>query len=168
MRYWLFFLFAFFMARNGYGQGIGTAIINAGGNTYSQNNVTYEWSIGELALVETMANNRAIITNGLLQPVVSGLLNTNEFLIFPVNILTPNGDGNNDVWVIKDIEKFPDNELTIFDRAGRTVYHATNYQNDWMGYISGKPLAEGTYYYVIKLKKNSKSGIVKGFITILN
>lgn len=151
-----------------YGQAIGTAVINAGGNSYTQGEIIYEWSIGEVAVVESMENTRLIITNGFLQPLTSGFFNIAAFTIYPINILTPNGDGKNDVWVIKDIEKYPDNEITIFDRAGRTVYHVTNYQNDWMGFLSGKPLTEGTYYYIIKLRKNSKADLIKGFVTIVN
>lgn len=168
MRYWLCFIFTLLTATRGQAQSLGTATVNSSGNTYTQKDFTYEWSVGELALVETMVNRQVSITNGLLQPIVSNLIIANAPLIFPINILTPNGDGVNDVWVIKDLEKFPENEVTVFDRSGRTVFYTKNYQNDWTGYLSGKLLTEGTYYYVIKLKRNAKFEIVKGFITILN
>jgi gliding motility-associated-like protein len=164
----LFILFIFLDSGTSYGQGIGAAVINAAGDSYTQRNITYEWSIGEVAVVESMDNTRLSITNGFLQPIATGFFSTPKFMVFPINILTPNGDGNNDTWVIKDIEKYPDNEITVFDRGGRTVYHVINYQNDWMGYLSGRPLAEGTYYYIIKLRKNSKADLKKGFITIVN
>ncbi|WP_169472299.1 gliding motility-associated C-terminal domain-containing protein [Pedobacter hiemivivus] len=155
-------------AGSGYAQSVGAAVVNSSGNTYTQKDFTYEWSVGELALVETMINRQVSITNGVLQPIVSNLVIAAGPLIFPINILTPNGDGVNDVWVIKDLEKFPENEVTVFDRSGRTVFQTKNYQNDWTAYLSGRLLTEGTYYYVIKLKRNAKSEIVKGFITILN
>jgi gliding motility-associated-like protein len=80
------------------------------------------------------------------------------------NILTPNGDGKNDRWVVNNLGGYPDNEVTIYDRAGRVVYHRRNYSNDWDGTVNGNPLAEGTYYYILTIKDN---GAVKGFITII-
>src|SRR3954470_18946637 len=47
--------------------------------------------------------------------------------IVPTNILSPNGDGSNDSWVIKDIQLYPGNIVTIYDKAGRAVYTKHNY-----------------------------------------
>ena len=44
------------------------------------------------------------------------------------NIITPNGDGKNDVLVIDNIQLYPGNTLTIYNRWGREVYKTTNYQ----------------------------------------
>ena len=148
-------------------QSVGPAIINATGNTFAHEGMIYEWSIGELALVETMINTSGSITNGLLQPVIPTQIITDGFLVVPNNILTDNGDKKNDVWFIKDLDRFPDNEVKVFDRAGRVVFNAKNYQNDWAGTHSGIRLPEDTYYYIITLKKDGKNGLVKGFITIL-
>ncbi|WP_158798400.1 MBG domain-containing protein [Pedobacter sp. L105] len=81
------------------------------------------------------------------------------------NILTPNGDGKNDTWVIQDIQLYPKNSVKVFDRAGRTVYAKNGYMNDWDGTLRGAPLAEGTYYYTVDLGP----GLTKfnGFITLL-
>jgi len=81
------------------------------------------------------------------------------------NILTPNGDGVNDVWIVHDIQFYPDNTVTIYDRAGRQVYTARGYNNDWGGTANGKPLQEGTYYYVLVLKPGVP--IIRGFISII-
>lgn len=156
-----------FVALNCNAQNVATGTVNTAGNTYTHSDIIYEWSIGELAVVEMISDNR-VITNGLLQPVLPIHFITEGFVVLPNNILTANGDGKNDVWMIKDLERYPDNELTVFDRAGRIVYKTTNYKNNWAGDISGLPLSQDTYYYVIKLKKEGKIGFVKGFITILN
>jgi gliding motility-associated-like protein len=81
------------------------------------------------------------------------------------NILTPNGDGKNDTWVIQDIQLYPNNSVTIFDRAGRPVYSKRGYNNDWGGTLRGELMTEGTYYYTIDLGL----GLPKfnGFITLL-
>jgi len=81
------------------------------------------------------------------------------------NVLTPNGDGKNDFFVVKNIDMYPNNEVRIFDRAGREVYGKKGYNNEWDGTINGTPLDENTYYYIIDLGKNVKP--LKGFITIV-
>ena len=83
--------------------------------------------------------------------------------ITATNILTPNGDGKNDTWVVKDIELYPDNNVTVYDRGGRAVYTKHGYKNDWSGTVNGQPLQEGTYYYVVNLGHRQ----FLGYITIL-
>ncbi|QKJ31112.1 gliding motility-associated C-terminal domain-containing protein [Mucilaginibacter mali] len=85
--------------------------------------------------------------------------------IVPTNVLSPNADGKNDSWVIKDIQLYPNNTVTIYDRAGREVYSKKGYNNDWDGTLRGAPLAQGTYYYIIDLGPSYEK--LKGFITIL-
>ncbi|WP_198315816.1 MBG domain-containing protein [Chitinophaga tropicalis] len=81
------------------------------------------------------------------------------------NILTPNGDGINDYWIVRNIDMFPNNEVKIFDRSGRLVYTKKGYTNNWGATVNGSPLAEGTYYYIIDF--GNGAGIKKGFITVI-
>jgi len=81
------------------------------------------------------------------------------------NVLTPNGDGKNDYWVIKDIELYPQNNVIIFDKGGRLIYSKKSYNNEWDGTLNGHPLAEGTYYFVVDLGPNLRK--FKGSISIL-
>lgn len=75
-------------------------------------------------------------------------------LEFP-NIITPNGDGVNDVFAIKNLNPDLPNVLTIYDRWGKRVYEKKNYQtyikdgilyNPEMGF-SGEDSSDGVYYY---------------------
>jgi gliding motility-associated-like protein len=88
-----------------------------------------------------------------------------DYKMQAANILTPNGDGRNDTWVIKNIDSYPNNEVSIFDRSGRMIYHKKGYGNDWNGTVNGRPLHEGTYYYVIDFGNGKK--IIKGYISIV-
>ena len=81
------------------------------------------------------------------------------------NILTPNGDGFNDVWLIENIMNYPNNEVIIFNRNGQVVFQANDYKNDWEGTFNGSPLSDGTYYYVVKFTDSEI--ILKGSITVL-
>jgi large repetitive protein len=83
------------------------------------------------------------------------------------NAITPNDDGKNDRWVIDGLGDYKDNELVIFNRWGDVLFKVKSYQNDWEGRtVSGEPLPEGTYYYVLRLNVNDGK-IYKGDITIL-
>jgi gliding motility-associated-like protein/uncharacterized repeat protein (TIGR01451 family) len=81
---------------------------------------------------------------------------------FIPNVITPNGDGKNDEFVIVGLEEFNSAELTIFNRWGNEVYHNGNYRNTW----TGEGLNEGTYYYLIRLKKEGKLEVYKGWVLI--
>ena len=85
--------------------------------------------------------------------------------ITATNILSPNGDGKNDNWVIQDIQLYPKNTVNIFDRAGRIVYSKQGYNNEWDGTLKGAPLAQGTYFYTVDLGPGLPK--IKGFITLL-
>jgi gliding motility-associated-like protein len=75
---------------------------------------------------------------------------------------SPNGDGVNDVFSIIGLEKYPNNKLLIFNRVGNQVFEAANYQGDWDGVSEGKPLTDGTYFYIIDLGNGKKlSGYVQ-------
>ena len=54
------------------------------------------------------------------------------------------------------------------NRYGARVYLNDHYQNDWEGTYGGKPLPDGTYYYIITYQLiNGKIVNTKGNVTIL-
>lgn len=88
----------------------------------------------------------------------------NTIGISPPVGFTPNGDGDNDTWVLDGISAFPNNSVQIFSRWGDRVFEARNYQSDWDGSFNGNPLPEGTYYWVIDL--GDGSDVQKGFVVL--
>lgn len=76
------------------------------------------------------------------------------------NVITPNGDGFNQYFEISKIELYANSELTIMDRWGKEVFHATHYQNTW----DGGGLSPGVYFYVLDLKRGGK--VYKGTLTV--
>ena len=67
------------------------------------------------------------------------------------NIITPNGDGYNDTWVLNSKINLAGSHLIIFDRWGEKVYESTSYANNWGGtYMNtDNKLPDGTYYFVL-------------------
>lgn len=137
-------------------------VLNSASGYGKINNQLYDFSIGEMAIVQTFQSANTTLSQGFLQPFL--IIQTTAGVAIVNNIITPNGDGKNDFFVVKGLEKYPNNKLTIFDRGGRMIYTATNYQNNWDGYFNGKPLMEDTYYYMLDL---GTDGSIKGFISIL-
>jgi len=89
-----------------------------------------------------------------------------DFLVIPYNIVTPNGNGKNDAWVVRNIERYPKNNIIILDEWGVVIYEQKGYDNKWEGRNSrGEILPDGTYFYVLTFEDNKK--IYKGFITLL-
>jgi gliding motility-associated-like protein len=92
------------------------------------------------------------------------------YCIKPMDAFTPNGDGINDKWLATTNSGSCTSQVivNVFNRYGNLVYSNENYQNDWNGTYKGKPVPDGTYYYVIKYKLVTGNGLqLKGDVTIL-
>lgn len=87
----------------------------------------------------------------------------------PTQVITPNGDGYNDMWRIQFIELYPNNEVFIYDRWGQRVYHKKEYTNSegWEAKYVGKDMPVSTYYYVLKIEYEKKEEeVFKGAISV--
>jgi gliding motility-associated-like protein len=127
------------------------------------------WSDGILT------QNRQDITGGTYSVVVTdkngcaasldivvGIGGSEKCLVIPT-IITPNNDGVNDTWQIKNIDLFPNAEVFIFTRWGKLVFHSKNLSaNPWNGTYEGTLLPTDSYHYVLHLNDGSKprSGVI--------
>lgn len=78
------------------------------------------------------------------------------------NIFTPNGDGVNDLFVVKGIENCEKKILMIKDKSGQTVFQSNHYDNSW----DGGNLPDGTYYYQFSYSINNINELRKGAVLI--
>jgi gliding motility-associated-like protein len=81
------------------------------------------------------------------------------------NVITPNGDGFNDYFIISGTHSFDKIEVIIFNRWNNQVYQSKNYSNDW----SGIGLNAGTYFYNVKAhnKNTGRWESYNGYVMIL-
>ena len=90
-----------------------------------------------------------------------------EFIDIEIpNFFTPDGDGQNDLWIPKNIDQFPDIYITIFDRYGREVYKLKDNEQGWDGLYQNTDLPTGDYWYVIKLNGESDTREFVGHFTL--
>lgn len=128
--------------------------------TLRDRNPSYTWTTDDGSDVSGNYNVRLITRSDNYGPsghhvqcgdtIENTILIINDNLQFP-NMVTPNGDGFNDVFVIKNLVEglaFPINKLEIFDKWGSRVFHAENiskYEEFWDPARTNTP--SGTYFY---------------------
>lgn len=81
-------------------------------------------------------------------------------IIIP-NVISPNGDGKNDVFFIEGILASR-STVRIYNRWGQVVYEKQNYQNNW----TASDLADGTYYYEVLVDRDPEP--YTGHLTVLS
>lgn len=88
------------------------------------------------------------------------------------NLVTPDGDGKNDYFIIDNINKYPNNRVEIYNRWGVKVFETTQYDpqgdgssNVFRGQSDGKitvdkkkKLPSGTYYYIVTYEYKDANG----------
>jgi len=92
--------------------------------------------------------------------------------------VSENGDGLNDCLSISNIEKYPDNTVSILDRRGILVYQSDQYNNSGTAFCGASnqshvyDLPAGTYYYVVRFidktkdKNNTNEEVFDGYFEL--
>ena len=148
-----------------------------GGNPTAPDNSTISWTPALGLNNTTVANPTAspfettayavyvIAENGCAASDTMLLTVIPDFV--PNTGFTPNGDGINDVWVIGNLELFPDIEVIIFNRWGELLFSSNGYSEPWDGLYEGKEVPVGTFYYVIDLHHEKYPEPFTGPLTIM-
>ena len=92
------------------------------------------------------------------------------------NGVTPDGDGQNDYFIIENITNFPGNKVEVYNRWGVKVFETLDYDtrgNVFSGFSSGRVtvsqsqrLPAGTYFYVIEYPANGTTVKKTGYLYI--
>ena len=129
-------------------------------HTITEANPSWEWAAQDGEDVSGSYNVRLIArtdnygpSGNLIQcgdSVENTIIIINDNLMFP-NVLTPNGDGVNDIFIISNLIEggaYPINTLDVYDKWGSRIYHAENissYDQFWDPVRTNTPA--GTYFY---------------------
>ena len=77
-------------------------------------------------------------------------------------------DGNNDTWIIKGLEHYPNNTIALYTRWGQEIFALSDYSEikAWDGKTRiGSKAAEGVYFYVLDLGDGSE--LIKGTLNLI-
>ena len=83
--------------------------------------------------------------------------------LFIPDIITPNGDGFNDQWVLSNIASFDQHDIQLFSRWDTEIFHTRSYAQNW----NGDNLPDGTYFYIIRVSKGAQQWTYTGALTLL-
>ncbi|WP_165822038.1 gliding motility-associated C-terminal domain-containing protein [Hymenobacter edaphi] len=114
----------------------------------------YHWSDGTTGPTLTVAEP------GTYALTVTGFCDTRtvtrhvryQSCLFLPNVITPDGDGQNDRFVINGLTRGPW-QLELYNRWGRQVYRTADYRHDW-----GADAPPGVYYYLLRQGATSYKG----------
>ena len=93
------------------------------------------------------------------------MVGVNDDLEIPT-AFTPDGDGYNDVWNIKELANYPDCNVSIYNRWGNKMFESDGYGIPWDGTYNSEQLPSGAYFFVINLNVGEVKPLT-GSITII-
>lgn len=89
-------------------------------------------------------------------------------IVYPPDAFSPNNDQINDVWEIKNIDKYPNAEVTVYNRWGEVIfYEKDGYKNPWDGTYNGTKVVPGEYTYLLRLGKEADFNEQRGKVMVL-
>lgn len=81
------------------------------------------------------------------------------------NAFTPNNDGINDTWGLRELEDIQGVEIQVFDKYGNLLFSAKTPEDQWDGTFQGKSVPADTYFWVINSQISGETR--KGFLSLL-
>ena len=141
-----------------FGNGDTSILQNPSGSYFANGSYTIQQFVyNEFGCVDST------FTDIIINTVVDDLTN-----LIP-NLISPNGDGKNDIWKLDFIQQFyPSATVEIYNQWGQQLYSSTGYSVPWDGKFNGEMVPEGNYYYVINLNSGGAEDLFKGALLVFN
>ena len=140
-------------------QLVSSSITNATGNSYSQGGYSFDWSVGESAIVQPMqaSSGLLVLTNGLLQPNLPGILPVQTFSNEEL-VITPNPTYNKIDLKFATIHQGM-LHIQVYDTRGKLLYANKKVCNGIpdIARIDLSAFASGTYLIKVELEPKQSS-----------
>lgn len=135
----------------------GELITSATGSTFDAT----EFGDYEVVISETLGCNAQVVYQFTISQGVDPFPDVDKI----PNIISPNGDFNNDTWVIPlKYTTGTNTEIVILDEQGRTVFQTIDYQNNWPEDDLNLTNINKVFYYIIT---PTDGDVKKGSITLI-
>ncbi len=149
-------------------------------NNMSTNGATWQWDFGEPS---SGSDNNSTLehpshtyggdgvytvwlvvysSNGCVDSISREVMIIIDKIEIP-NVITPNSDGFNDFFVIKNIDKLRSSRLTIYNRWGKKIYEMESYDNKW----NAEGHSDGVYFWVLEYSTFFREAKEHGTVTVL-
>lgn len=119
----------------------------------------YEYSLDNLNYQDSNIFNNLIIddyTVYVRDKNGCGITSEDVYLLYYPKFFTPNDDGDNDFWQIKNAAKEPLNKLYIYNRYGKLIVQLNPNDFGWDGTYNGKNLPSDDYWFLLE-RRNGKT-----------
>jgi gliding motility-associated-like protein len=107
----------------------------------------------------------AVAANYSITSYVPGVLEIFSGDVSLPNAFTPNGDGINDTWDVKNLNLYASCTVEIINRYGNKIFQSIGYAAAWDGRYNSADLPVGIYYYIIRLRNGAKP--ITGYVAII-
>ena len=129
--------------------GLGDYLFSLDGNYFQNSPIFTNVEPGEYLVIVKDTNGCGIVTQQI-------------FVLDYPRFFTPNGDGFNDFWEIKNFNQ-PNSKIYIFNRYGKLIKEIVQNQKGWDGTFSGSPLPSSDYWFSLFLENGR---IIKGHFAL--
>jgi len=127
-------------------------------------------NLGQSDFQGLSSNGKVTSKKFVTQPYLAIGTASTDAAIVVYNAVSANNDDMNDFLIIGNIENYPENKFSLFNRWGDKVFEIENYDNVERVFrgktnVGGETdLVNGTYFYVIETKKDGLK--VNGFLSL--
>lgn len=137
-------------------------------------NLTYQWSppngLSNPNAMSPVARPDTTTTYAVVAMDATGCRATATVRVEVINRLfiptafSPNADGLNDGWELRNADAFPGMDVAVFNRWGAIIFQSTGYNVPWDGLFRSERVRAGAYPYLIRLGDGS---VLSGSVTVL-
>ena len=146
--------------------------------TSSATNPEYQWFFNDVLITDALTDTYEASQEGNYKVIITETTGCQASIAYTFtviqaedpfpdvaeipNLVSPNGDGANDTWVIPNAYVSGTNtEIVIMDSYGKIVFKTKDYQNNWPESELSFNAVNAVYYYVIMTEdKNTKNGSI--------
>lgn len=137
-----------------------------GGNSNLQDPSHTYFSNGNYYITQYVTNSLGCVDSAIRFISINTVTTEIETLI--PTIISPNGDGKNDVWKLEFLDLlYPNVHVEIYNEWGQLLFESDGYDFPWDGTYNGEPVPDGNYMFIIELNEDVEPSLYKGVLMVL-